>query len=631
MAGQTLTKAQILAEAYRRGLLPPDRAAAYEKAATGGIVNDPYAAAHARGDNIAVNYANRAISTALPFLPEINAGARAALVTGAQALTGQKADFGANWRDIRAGDQGTQDRFHQDHPVLADNATALGTIAPFAVGAAGSLARVAPRIVAEAPAAVRSGIRAFVARRAPVAARNAMAGGATAAVYGAAKPGTVQEREANAARAVPGGAAFGIMVPAGIGAVAKTGQATWDALKPLTESPGAPLAGTGDAAVHALTGRTAPDGVRDELIHSIQQATGVDPSSIRGDVNRLIADHRVKAEELFQKAYNFPPHSSRELDTLLQDPRIMSAWDRASMEMEDEGRDPETPIYGENANARSGAGSKRIAPWVIGPQIAKLPQNDNHDYPGRELPNLEALGRTYKILDSDLEQRWNPDGNRFELGADDVQLIHSLAALKSVLTDPTQPFGRSFAQALDNGGDFASMLETHRLGQRMISDATQDPDIFKEWYNSLGPTKKEFVQAAAANSVFSSALDGGLDSYDLNNYPMYDKLNTVFPRAIVGSILNKLAQTRGYGSDASQLYDNVVPFSTTSWSPSALNSTNAMTASPGLNSPELSGLTSNAISQQNPGLLDWLHVFPSAASGAAAALGQSRRQDQPSP
>ena len=38
------TKAQMLAEAYRRGLLPPDRAAAYEEAARRGIVSDPYAA-----------------------------------------------------------------------------------------------------------------------------------------------------------------------------------------------------------------------------------------------------------------------------------------------------------------------------------------------------------------------------------------------------------------------------------------------------------------------------------------------------------------------------------------------------------------------------------------------------------
>jgi hypothetical protein len=267
MADPTPSNAQMLAEAYRRGLLPPDRAAAYEEAARRGLVNDPYAATRASADPVTGSLTN--VARNIPGLSELGAGYSAALRTADDALSGRKVDFGARWNQARAEQQGEVDRLRQDHPIVANLSGAVGDMAG-TVGLMKALPGPKPTLRPVAIPAKPLVQRSIDAGRQALAtgARNAVTGAMISGGYAAAQPGTADERATAARNALLPGAVAGVAAPAVAKGVTTGARLAIGAAKPV----GAVTSEAVDAASRALTGKTTTDQV--QPLTEAQQAQG---------------------------------------------------------------------------------------------------------------------------------------------------------------------------------------------------------------------------------------------------------------------------------------------------------------------------------------------------------------------
>jgi hypothetical protein len=240
----------MLAEAYRRGLMRPAQAAAYELAAWRGNVDDPYAAGRA-DEKMSPGGTNRGggltFTGAIPFLNE----GGAALAAGAGAignmLNRRPADFGGQWNRARALQQGYQDQYAADYPAgsLGLRTAGLATQAGAAIGTGG--ATVAATGGAAAVAA-RAGFAASAKRLAMASARNATQAGGVAAVNAAAQPGTLRQRALAADNAFLPGAAVGgalpiasAVLPGSITALRRAGTALKDGVDSLSGSTAAQI------------------------------------------------------------------------------------------------------------------------------------------------------------------------------------------------------------------------------------------------------------------------------------------------------------------------------------------------------------------------------------------------------
>jgi hypothetical protein len=232
----------MLAEAYRRGLMRPEQAHAYEVAALRGAVNDPYAAARADESSSARGVNRGASLTFTGAIPFLNEGG-AAMAAGAGAignmLNQRPADFGGEWNRARAMQQGYQDQYAAEHPISAVGMKTAGLAAQIAAAMGTGGASEA----ASAATAARTGLAASARRMATSVARNATLGGGVAAVNAAAQPGTLRQRAVAADNAFLPGAALGAVVPiassalpGSIAAVRRAGTSLRDGMDALTGS-----------------------------------------------------------------------------------------------------------------------------------------------------------------------------------------------------------------------------------------------------------------------------------------------------------------------------------------------------------------------------------------------------------
>jgi hypothetical protein len=241
----TPSKSQMLAEAYRRNLLRPAQAAAYEAAAARGAVNDPYAAGRADEKSSLVGAsrgASLAFTGSIPFLNESGAGLAAGAGAIDNMMNNRPADFGGQWNKARALQHGYQDQYTADHPIATvglKTAGLAGQIAA-AVGTAGASE------AGVGASAARAGFAASARRMAATGARNATLGGSVAAVNAAAQPGTLRQRASAADNAFLPGAAVGAAIPAvasalpgSIAAMRRAGTAVREGMDTFTGAPAA--------------------------------------------------------------------------------------------------------------------------------------------------------------------------------------------------------------------------------------------------------------------------------------------------------------------------------------------------------------------------------------------------------
>lgn len=190
------TRAELQAEAYRRGLMPADKAAVYEEGVRRGIVRDDYAKGRqARGGMATFN-------ASIPGFDEIAAGASAGIST----LRG-KGSFSQNWKAERDFQEGQRAGLAARNPVASNLTTGLG----FAAQAIPSL--LSGGITSAPAAATSTGMFGGLKRMATTAARNATLGAGYGAANAAADTGTAQDRILAANRAILPSAAAGVIAP----------------------------------------------------------------------------------------------------------------------------------------------------------------------------------------------------------------------------------------------------------------------------------------------------------------------------------------------------------------------------------------------------------------------------------
>lgn len=220
-----MADAALLAEAYKRGLLPADRAALYEESVKRGLVDDGYAKGRLVGRGKAGTAGGIAstVEEAIPFMDEAGAGLAAVYDTaiGKGRGTGVIDRLGSNWKRERAWQEGIQDELKAEHP----NVSALSTGVGYAAQAVPLLmtggATAAPTVAA------RGATTSLAKRAAKVSmtgAKNATVGATYAGVNAAAGRGDAGERLKATSEAIPTGAVAGAVLPVVAGGVSMTAR-----------------------------------------------------------------------------------------------------------------------------------------------------------------------------------------------------------------------------------------------------------------------------------------------------------------------------------------------------------------------------------------------------------------------
>ncbi len=173
--------------------------------------------------------ASLTVQQAIPGFPEVGAGLGAATGAIHNMINGKPADFGGEWTKVRNWQQGVQGQFQQDHPAASG-----------LLRGAGYAAQIAPALVSGGATEVPAAVAALAARRgmgqvlknvAPRVVKNALIGTAYSTVNAFSQPGTLQQRSANAASAVPMGAVIGGGLPEALGVLSKVPGAIANASK----------------------------------------------------------------------------------------------------------------------------------------------------------------------------------------------------------------------------------------------------------------------------------------------------------------------------------------------------------------------------------------------------------------
>lgn len=203
-------RAQLLSEAYRRGLLPPAQAAAYEEANRRGIVQDKFVTGKstAKGALGTLSAIASTVNEAVPGLDEAAAG-----VDAVRRTVRGEGNLGESWKAARDFQSGQQSGLREKRPVTSALSTGAGYVIQALPALLSGGATVAPQASTATNILSRAGaVGAKVAR-------NATIGASYAAGNALAGRGDLQDRVSEADASIPMGAVVGAAVPAAIGAV----------------------------------------------------------------------------------------------------------------------------------------------------------------------------------------------------------------------------------------------------------------------------------------------------------------------------------------------------------------------------------------------------------------------------
>lgn len=227
-----MADAALLAEAYKRGLLPAEKAAAYEEGVKRGIVKDAYAEGRLMGRDPKMGAA-ATFDEAVPLLDEFKAGVNSVIDT-AQG----RGSLAENWKTRRTQQVGIQDQYAKDHPnmagVMTNSGYAVQAVPAFLSGGATAAPGIVEAVEPAAKSLLQRGGRMLM-----TGARNATAGASIGAANAAAGRGDLAERTADAAKGAVAGAVVNTAAPAVLGmrrkpgAVSMTRKADTEVLKDM--------------------------------------------------------------------------------------------------------------------------------------------------------------------------------------------------------------------------------------------------------------------------------------------------------------------------------------------------------------------------------------------------------------
>jgi hypothetical protein len=549
------TREEAMAEAYRRGLMPPQQRAAYEEAQRRGLVKAPSALDRA---NAFVNQnINPVLMTfnrnALPFMDE----AADALQAASNLAQGRAKTPAEAWTQARSASKSAVANLEATRPKTAALTRGVGlasqALVPAGVGA---------RAVAAAPtlgqAAIRSGalgataggVSGYAAGEGQNRGRSAIEGAGVGGAVGTALPFAVPAVSAlvertsplirqglsatapmveGVGRAVPAvddltgnvAARMRAMAPGGVASlptpeqialrnVARVGRSSGIGVDELQSAAPDLMAAevfgpTGARQLGALARREGLTGQnlrtvvgeRQQarpgiLAGAFEQATGVRP----GDASQIIADvvdtGQRNARPLYDAAFNDPIEMTDNLQELLNLPALQGARRRAYRLMQNDRIDPET--LGFTVSPESG-------------DIPILVPNGT--------PNLRVLDYIKRGLDGELRPFRNPVTGRIDTSDPEArQLVGIISEFRNELTSQSP----NYRQALAVSGDYLSAQSAFEQAQRMLAN-NMDEFAFRQTLDRMSEGERQAFRVGAAKWANDRAQTGRLTPQSLVGQP----------------------------------------------------------------------------------------------------------------
>lgn len=538
------TREELLAEAYRRGLMPPQQRAAYEEAQRRGIVKGGAAKPGNAVDTItgALATFNR---NALPFMDE----AADALQAGSNLVQGRARSLPEAWRQARQASGGSAQRFEAAAPRAAALTKGVGLASQVALPAG-----VAGRAVAAAPTlgsamlrsgvagATSGGVSGYAAGEGPNRGQMALQGAAMGGLLGAAVPAAVPAANALFERAAPvvqrgmraaapavqsAGRAIGGVSPqagdltaslaarmAGMGQDAaimpSPDQIALRHLQRVAQSAGmtvqdlrnaAPdlfaaeaLGRSGQRQLGALARREGQTGDALEqaiagrrlarpnvLQEQFAQASGVAPEAAAGDIEALVNAGRRASAPLYDAAYQDTIEMTPVLADLSRRPTVQRAMNNARRMMLDDGLDPS--VVGLEVSPASGDI----------PEMVRVTR-----------PSLQTWDYVKRGLDDELEKLRDTTTGRLPRTNQVRQLTELAQTLRGELTDQSE----NYRNALAKSADYLSTSAAFERARSLLTNNRVTEREFASTVGRMSEAERQALRAGVANWAYDLVQTG---------------------------------------------------------------------------------------------------------------------------
>jgi hypothetical protein len=585
------TREEAMAEAYRRGLMPPQQRAAYEEAQRRGLVKAPSALDRA---NAFVNQnINPVLMTfnrnALPFMDE----AADALQAASNLAQGRAKTPAEAWTQARSASKSAVANLEATRPKTAALTRGVGwagqALLPAGVGA---------RAVAAAPtlgqAAIRSGVlgatssgvSGYAAGEGQNRGRSTIEGAGVGGAFGTALPFAVPAVSAlvdrasplvrqglNAAapmvegvgRAVPAvddltgnvAARMRAMAPPpptvegpeaiALRHLARTLQSSGLSLDDLRNAPASitsaeALGPTGRRQIGALarmegqtgqklealvTGRAS--GRMGNLKDAFADATGQDPDAVEGSMEALLSAGRAKAAPLYDAAYSDTLEMTPTLREVTQRPAVQKGLRKAREQMLNAGLDPD-------------AQGLIVDPASGDVPIIRITKQ----------PSLQVLDYAKRSIDDDVSDLIDKATGKFKRPNEANSLIQVADDLRTELTRQSD----SYRQALETSGDYLRVNAAFKDAPKMLFKGNESPRALAQRLSKMTDSEREALKAGVANHALTLVNTGKMKPGLFSTQGVQQKLRILLGDEQAEKLIQtaeveaqKVAFERRYGPD----------------------------------------------------------------------------------
>ena len=585
------TREEAMAEAYRRGLMPPQQRAAYEEAQRRGLVKAPSALDRA---NAFVNQnINPVLMTfnrnALPFMDE----AADALQAASNLAQGRAKTPAEAWTQARSASKSAVANLEATRPKTAALTRGVGlasqALVPAGVGA---------RAVAAAPtlgqAAIRSGtlgataggVSGYAAGEGQNRGRSAIEGAGVGGAVGTALPFAVPAVSALVDRASPlirqGLSASAPMVE-GVGRavpavddltgnvaarmramappppsvegpeaialrhLARTLQSSGLSLDDLRNAPASitsaeALGPTGRRQIGALarmegqtgqklealvTGRAS--GRMGNLKDAFADATGQNPDAVEGSMEALLSAGRARAAPLYDAAYSDTLEMTPTLREVTQRPAVQKGLRKAREQMLNAGLDPD-------------AQGLIVDPASGDVPIIRITKQ----------PSLQVLDYAKRSIDDDVSDLIDKATGKFKRPNEANSLIQVADDLRTELTRQSD----SYRQALETSGDYLRVNAAFKDAPKMLFKGNESPRALAQRLSKMTDSEREALKAGVANHALTLVNTGKMKPGLFSTQGVQQKLRILLGDEQAEKLIQtaeveaqKVAFERRYGPD----------------------------------------------------------------------------------
>ena len=556
------TREELLAEAYRRGLMPPQQRAAYEEAQRRGIVKGPAASSKPAK---AIDTITGALATfnrnALPFMDEAADGLQAV----SNLVQGRAGSLPQAWQQARKASSGAAQRFEAAAPRAAalTRGVGLATQAALPAGVAGRAVAAAPTLGTAmlrsgVAGATAGGVGGYAAGEGPNRGRMTLQGAAAGGALGAAVPAAVPAANAafefaspfvqnllqraapmveDVGRAIPavddlaGSVAAGMrrMAPDAVSALPTPEQIALRHINRNLQSSGltvddlraAPqgitaaeaMGRTGQrqlGSIARMEGETADEleglisarvqGRPGALSDAFGRATGVDPDAAAGNIDAVVEAGRRRAAPLYEQAYADTIDVTPTLQGLTQRPAVQKAMRNARQMMQNDGLDPDA------------------LGLTVSPQSGEIPIMEVSKRPSMQLWDYVKRG-----LDDEIDDLRDPVTKAFKRPQEARQLTDMASTLRGELTSQSP----AYRQALETSGDYLKADAAFKNAPRLVFNDKLSPRAFAQQVAKMTEGEREALRAGIANHALNLVDSGRMKPRAFSTPGVRQKLGVI--------------------------------------------------------------------------------------------------------